>query len=274
MPHVLVKSWPEQHWFKSVTYLIQILVNLLFNWQEKGIFHQIRGSGQFVLLVMMGLSWIMMLKSRNSILQSVCSCRGDCHAIIIAMAKKQRRTDQSSLWRYRPLWSNEMWFKRFVMCHTHNSPLSRQSVMTFTACTFIHFFTLSCTFTSIPHFHPCFLIYPCFLITPVSSFRSADEPMTTFVLCNECGKRWKFCWRIKTTLNVLFDLSRTNRTVPVIWCSIRKGLELSENIKITLSTWWRAFTNGLTQTENGNFFRVHELVEWGILMAHYRSHVR
>jgi len=23
--------------------------------------------------------------------------------------------------------------------------------------------------------------------------RSADEPMTTFVLCNECGHRWKFC---------------------------------------------------------------------------------
>uniref|UniRef100_A0A8C1U9R6 Transcription elongation factor A (SII), 3 n=1 Tax=Cyprinus carpio TaxID=7962 RepID=A0A8C1U9R6_CYPCA len=23
--------------------------------------------------------------------------------------------------------------------------------------------------------------------------RSADEPMTTFVLCNECGNRWKFC---------------------------------------------------------------------------------
>lgn len=23
--------------------------------------------------------------------------------------------------------------------------------------------------------------------------RSADEPMTTFVLCNECGFRWKFC---------------------------------------------------------------------------------
>lgn len=23
--------------------------------------------------------------------------------------------------------------------------------------------------------------------------RSADEPMTTFVYCNECGKRWKFC---------------------------------------------------------------------------------
>jgi len=23
--------------------------------------------------------------------------------------------------------------------------------------------------------------------------RSADEPMTTFVLCNACGNRWKFC---------------------------------------------------------------------------------
>ena len=23
--------------------------------------------------------------------------------------------------------------------------------------------------------------------------RSADEPMNTFVLCNECGNRWKFC---------------------------------------------------------------------------------
>ncbi|XP_048873922.1 transcription elongation factor A protein 2 isoform X1 [Brienomyrus brachyistius] len=23
--------------------------------------------------------------------------------------------------------------------------------------------------------------------------RSADEPMTTFVLCNQCGNRWKFC---------------------------------------------------------------------------------
>ena len=65
-------------------------------------------------------------------------------------------------------------------------------------------------------------IHPCLLS------RSADEPMTTFVLCNECGKRWKFCWRIKTTLNVLFDLSRTNRTVPVIWCPIRRGPELNE----------------------------------------------
>ena len=23
--------------------------------------------------------------------------------------------------------------------------------------------------------------------------RSADEPMTTFVVCNKCGNRWKFC---------------------------------------------------------------------------------
>ena len=26
--------------------------------------------------------------------------------------------------------------------------------------------------------------------------RSADEPMTTFCFCNECGHRWKFCWDI------------------------------------------------------------------------------
>uniref|UniRef100_A0A3B4UNU2 Transcription elongation factor n=1 Tax=Seriola dumerili TaxID=41447 RepID=A0A3B4UNU2_SERDU len=24
--------------------------------------------------------------------------------------------------------------------------------------------------------------------------RSADEPMTTFVFCNQCGNRWKVCW--------------------------------------------------------------------------------
>lgn len=24
--------------------------------------------------------------------------------------------------------------------------------------------------------------------------RSSDEPMTTFVFCNDCGNRWKFCW--------------------------------------------------------------------------------
>lgn len=23
--------------------------------------------------------------------------------------------------------------------------------------------------------------------------RSADEPMTTFAMCNKCGHRWKFC---------------------------------------------------------------------------------
>uniref|UniRef100_A0A672U343 Transcription elongation factor A3 n=1 Tax=Strigops habroptila TaxID=2489341 RepID=A0A672U343_STRHB len=27
--------------------------------------------------------------------------------------------------------------------------------------------------------------------------RSADEPMTTFVLCNECGNRWKVCARLR-----------------------------------------------------------------------------
>lgn len=35
----------------------------------------------------------------------------------------------------------------------------------------------------------------CFLLTQFFQVqtRSADEPMTTFCYCNECGKRWKFC---------------------------------------------------------------------------------
>lgn len=33
--------------------------------------------------------------------------------------------------------------------------------------------------------------------------RSADEPMTTFVVCNECGNRWKFCWS-RSTWNTRF----------------------------------------------------------------------
>lgn len=31
---------------------------------------------------------------------------------------------------------------------------------------------------------------------PQVQTRSADEPMTTFVLCNECGNRWKVCARL------------------------------------------------------------------------------
>ena len=30
-----------------------------------------------------------------------------------------------------------------------------------------------------------------FSLFPQVQTRSADEPMTTFVLCNECGNRWK-----------------------------------------------------------------------------------
>ncbi|KAF3820211.1 hypothetical protein GH733_015720 [Mirounga leonina] len=30
--------------------------------------------------------------------------------------------------------------------------------------------------------------------------RSADEPMTTFVLCNECGNRWKVCMSVTFSL--------------------------------------------------------------------------
>ena len=38
-------------------------------------------------------------------------------------------------------------------------------------------------------------------VVPLSFFsqvqtRSADEPMTTFVLCNECGNRWKVCMSV------------------------------------------------------------------------------
>lgn len=39
--------------------------------------------------------------------------------------------------------------------------------------------------------------------------RSADEPMTTFVLCNECGNRWKFCWTVLTPLQ-LWNFEKLN----------------------------------------------------------------
>ena len=134
-------------------------------------------------------------------------------ALVLVISKKKKNNRPTLLWKYWPLWSNDMWLKGlwFVMCHPrYYSPLW-QSVMKF-GCIFIHP-------SMYPVLHPSFTRF---------LFRSADEPMTTFVLCNECGKRWKFCWRIKTTLNVLFDLSRTNWTVPVIWCPIRRGPELNE----------------------------------------------
>lgn len=30
-------------------------------------------------------------------------------------------------------------------------------------------------------------------LLPQVQTRSSDEPMTTFVVCNECGNRWKVC---------------------------------------------------------------------------------
>ena len=48
--------------------------------------------------------------------------------------------------------------------------------------------------------------------------RSADEPMTTFVLCNECGNRWKVCMSVSFFLSchsqVLPNLSSSRPTAP------------------------------------------------------------
>lgn len=38
--------------------------------------------------------------------------------------------------------------------------------------------------------------------------RSADEPMTTFVLCLDCGNRWKVCEDFITNLRAVFYLPR------------------------------------------------------------------
>ena len=137
--------------------------------------------------------------------------------------KKQRTTDQSSLWKYCP--SDQLWWKGFVVCDVSHSQQHFSPTISDEVC--LHFYS--------PLYVPCpALYYPPLtghFIHPCLLSRSADEPMTAFVLCNECGKRWKFCWRIKTTLNVLFDLSRTNWTVPVIWCPIRRGPELNEEEK-------------------------------------------
>lgn len=37
---------------------------------------------------------------------------------------------------------------------------------------------------------------------PQVQTRSADEPMTTFVFCNECGNRWKVCCIMQTLLTL------------------------------------------------------------------------
>lgn len=42
--------------------------------------------------------------------------------------------------------------------------------------------------------------------------RSADEPMTTFVYCNECGHRWKFCWS-RTSVHD----EKKSRSIGTLW---------------------------------------------------------
>lgn len=49
--------------------------------------------------------------------------------------------------------------------------------------------------------------------------RSADEPMTTFVLCNECGNRWKVC------MSVTFSLPCHPQLLPHIRNSIPTAKE-------------------------------------------------
>ncbi|XP_009469173.1 PREDICTED: transcription elongation factor A protein 3 [Nipponia nippon] len=54
--------------------------------------------------------------------------------------------------------------------------------------------------------------------------RSADEPMTTFVLCNECGNRWKVCacWgqlQVPQPFPGPGEVAEPPETVPGIWGS-------------------------------------------------------
>lgn len=58
---------------------------------------------------------------------------------------------------------------------------------------------MKCAYELIPvsifacHYFICWenkYTHTCFVHLQVQT-RSADEPMTTFVLCNECGNRWK-----------------------------------------------------------------------------------
>uniref|UniRef100_A0A8B9MPR8 Transcription elongation factor A3 n=1 Tax=Accipiter nisus TaxID=211598 RepID=A0A8B9MPR8_9AVES len=56
--------------------------------------------------------------------------------------------------------------------------------------------------------------------------RSADEPMTTFVLCNECGNRWKVCAQLggvlgTPTLPQSGGIAEPPETVPGGWMRTR-----------------------------------------------------
>uniref|UniRef100_G1T6N1 Transcription elongation factor A3 n=1 Tax=Oryctolagus cuniculus TaxID=9986 RepID=G1T6N1_RABIT len=50
--------------------------------------------------------------------------------------------------------------------------------------------------------------------------RSADEPMTTFVLCNECGNRWKVCMSVSSAPTI----HRPCPTEGVVYPQPRRGL--------------------------------------------------
>lgn len=55
---------------------------------------------------------------------------------------------------------------------------------------------------------------------PQVQTRSADEPMTTFVLCNECGNRWKVCALLWGVLGVPqpFPVGSGVWQSPPKWC--------------------------------------------------------
>uniref|UniRef100_A0A8C0FT34 Transcription elongation factor A3 n=1 Tax=Bubo bubo TaxID=30461 RepID=A0A8C0FT34_BUBBB len=48
--------------------------------------------------------------------------------------------------------------------------------------------------------------------------RSADEPMTTFVLCNECGNRWKVCAQLGVSGHSKPSLALGAWQSPLKWC--------------------------------------------------------
>lgn len=62
--------------------------------------------------------------------------------------------------------------------------------------------------------------------------RSADEPMTTFVFCNDCGNRWKVCClhaRCKQTYQIPFVCFTTLLNVGVVFNYIYTVSSLSSS---------------------------------------------
>ncbi len=71
----------------------------------------------------------------------------------------------------------------------------------------------------------CTVMYCLQLIKPVCvclfqvQTRSADEPMTTFVLCNECGNRWKVRLSLCFNKPYLLYLNHFENTVLILFFS-------------------------------------------------------